>query len=138
MDPDSQTGEEDIGDDCAKDTEDHDVREVLEESLSAHVVAWSEDNRRNTEVEEHIVVEDDVLLDHVVVRAVSCQTDQESDERDVTRFVTESNVTRWLLLSNDVENQNHTEDQKRACLYGLGGCFISHPIFIFVKKDTFE
>ena len=65
--PDGKNSEDDIGDNSAQNAEDHNIGEVLEEALATHVVRRCEHDGRDAEVEEDVVVEDDVLLDHVVV-----------------------------------------------------------------------
>ena len=125
MDPNCEACEDDIGHQSAQDSEDHDVGDVLEEPLAAHVVSAGEDDGRNAEVEEDVVVEDNILLDHVVRAAVGGQTDQEADEGDVARLVAERHIPRRLLLANDDEGDYESEDKKCACLHN-GGCSVSH------------
>ena len=81
MDPPCQRSEEEIRNKCAKDSKDHDVLNILEESLTAHVVAGCEHNRGNAEVEKDIVIENNVLLDRVVVALEGSKTDKEANSR---------------------------------------------------------
>ena len=51
MDPDREDREDDVGHECAKNAEDHDIREVLEEPLPSHIVARGKYDRWDAEVE---------------------------------------------------------------------------------------
>ena len=73
MNPNGQDCKYYISYECAKDTKDHNVREILKESLSSHVVTRCEDNRWNAKVEKHIIVKYDIFLDHVIAGHESCQ-----------------------------------------------------------------
>ena len=78
MDPVRQRGKDAVRDQCAKDTKNHDVGDVLEESLATHVIARGKHNWWDAEIKEHVVVEDDVFLDDITVALKSSETNQES------------------------------------------------------------
>ena len=79
VDPEGEASKNDVSHERAEDAKDHDVLKVLEEPLTAHVVARSEYNRRDAEIEQNVVVEDDVLLNHVIAAHEGAQTDEEAE-----------------------------------------------------------
>ena len=133
MNPDCEATENEICHKCSKDAKNHDVCEVLEESLSSHVVSWGEYNRRNAEVEQNIVIEDYVLLDHVVVWEPGTQTDEEADEGYVTGLVTKSYISRSFLLADDNENQEQSKEKQWAGLHDWWLSF-SHAMSTNLKR----
>lgn len=112
MDPVGKGCEDNVGDQGAQDSKDHNVREVLEEPLAAHVVSGSKDDRRDAEVKEHVVIEDYVLLDHIVVRQEGTTTNKETQASDITGLMPEMNSSGGLLLAYDHIEQNQAEKQK--------------------------
>ena len=116
MDPQSDCYEDNVGHQGTENSKNHDICEVLEEPLAAHVVTWGEYDRWDAEIKQDVVVEDYVLLDHIVVRAVGSQTYQETYQGYVTGFVAERDASRCLLLTDDNVAENEAEEHQRPRL----------------------
>ena len=93
MNPDGQSCKDDICDKSSKYTKNHDVSKVLEESLPSHIVARGEDNGRDAEVEENVVVENDILLNHIIAGAPGYKTYQEANTCDIARLMPKGHIS---------------------------------------------